>query len=315
MLAVAADPTTAAPLAHDADGKPLALPPEAVGWRVRRPVGGRGRPRVVYNATGSPMRLRRGATLEDLRAGGCPPGVYHLDAVDRDGNPLGVTAYTELADVGDEDDEPASKNDRSETRMLLETMTRTFEAMQRAAVERDHALAGILTALGQRFAAPLEDVREVRKTLHEERSQMAQAVEVGPVAAPAAPTDVTSSLITQLMPTLTVLGQSLCYRLLGMSKQDIDALVLQQMQAQTTPAPTPPPAPPASDLPPELAPVVAELTPDEATTARALWAQTAEPTRKLLLKELAKRSPREAADFVRQMLRGLDAKVRARGVQ
>src|SRR5205814_11521 len=136
-----------------------------------------------------------------------------------------------------------------------------FETLQRASVERDHALAGILNALGQRFAAPLEDVREVRRTLHEERSQIAQQnVEPMPSPAPAPPADVGSAMIAQLMPTLTALGQSLCYKLLGLSRPEIEALIAQQVQAQTAPvAPAPAAKPPAPDVPPELLPVVAEL--------------------------------------------------------
>src|SRR5262245_21700630 len=89
-------PQPPVPLGHDANGNPLPLPPEAAGWRVRRHAGGRGRPGIVYDPSGGPLVVRLRATLDALRAAGCTPGPCRLDACDATGNPLSVTAYTEV---------------------------------------------------------------------------------------------------------------------------------------------------------------------------------------------------------------------------
>lgn len=323
---------SAAPLAHDPDGKPLALPPEAVGWRVRRPVGGRGRPRVVYNAAGSPLRLRRSATLEDLRAAGCAPGAYHLDAIDREGNPVGITAFTEVIDDGGDgmvgDAPPASGGSGADVRIVLDSLVRTMESLhrsiverdriaadrERAAAERDHALAGILGSLGQRFAAPLEDIRDLRQSLKEERSQLAGEPPLAVAHVPAAPgAQAVSQILEQLGPAIAAFGQSLCWRVLGVKPEEIAALVAQQTQAGSTGGVPPVPGVPfatasVAPIPPELSAVFAELSLEEAAAARAVWGRTPETTRDLIVAELADKPPRQAADFVRNLLRGLGQK-------
>src|SRR5262245_41881364 len=90
------------PLAHDETGIPVEVPATAVGWLVRRHAGGRGRPGAVYDGDGCPLVVELDATVEELRANGCRPGSYRLDAVDSGRRPLGVAAYTEVSGEGEE---------------------------------------------------------------------------------------------------------------------------------------------------------------------------------------------------------------------
>ena len=92
------------PLAHDENGFPIKnVPPKASGWLVRGHGGDKGRPRRVYDSDGRPLQVALSATADDLRAAGCPPGPYRLDAVDDEGQPLGIVAYTELPGDAGED--------------------------------------------------------------------------------------------------------------------------------------------------------------------------------------------------------------------
>jgi hypothetical protein len=70
-------------LALNRDGAPFAVPPEVVGWRVRRAQGGRGRPELVYRG-GKPLVVPVDATCADLLAA-AGPGRYRLDPIDSAG--------------------------------------------------------------------------------------------------------------------------------------------------------------------------------------------------------------------------------------
>jgi hypothetical protein len=70
-------------LAIDADGQSFKLPPDVVGWKVRR-LEGRGRPDLVYDDLGRRVILPVDATATDLlRIAG--PGRYRLEPVDAEG--------------------------------------------------------------------------------------------------------------------------------------------------------------------------------------------------------------------------------------
>src|SRR5579859_8116350 len=95
------------PLANDADGNPLEVPANAVGWRVRRGGGRRGRPRIVFdNESGRQLEVPLDATINDLVDHGCPPGRYRLEAFDGDGKLItGCVAVTEISMEAVEADE------------------------------------------------------------------------------------------------------------------------------------------------------------------------------------------------------------------
>lgn len=76
------------PLARDADGNVIELPDGAVGWRIRRQTGGR--PRLLLDSRKQPMLFPLDYTIADADDI-LSPGNYLLDAVDKNGEPLGVT--------------------------------------------------------------------------------------------------------------------------------------------------------------------------------------------------------------------------------
>jgi hypothetical protein len=121
------------PLAFDAAGNPMTLPPEAVGWRVRRGGGAPGRPRNVYDAsTGRPLNIGLDATIQDLIACGCPPDQYRLEAIDASGQIIpDVVAVVEIPGVGAADDDGAAMPTEPVTAALAQTLQllgRTVEA-------------------------------------------------------------------------------------------------------------------------------------------------------------------------------------------
>jgi len=82
-----------APLARDADGNLIELPDGAVGWRIRRQTGGR--PRLVLDSRKQPMLFSLDYTIADVEDV-LAPGSYLLDAVDKNGEPLGVTVAVSI---------------------------------------------------------------------------------------------------------------------------------------------------------------------------------------------------------------------------
>lgn len=125
------------PLAYDLDGNPIVLPPEAVAWRVRRRSGKQGRPQCVYDhETGAQLEIALDATIDDLRDYG--PGVYRLDAIDKDGKVLpGVVAQTEVPlpdPAPPEPNEPYGSRTESAAliKHLVDANVRTMEAMASA---------------------------------------------------------------------------------------------------------------------------------------------------------------------------------------
>src|SRR5678815_2711961 len=76
------------PLARDADGNFIELSDGAVGWRIRRQTGGR--PRLVLDSRKQPMLFPLDYTISDVEDV-LAPGSYLLDAVDKSGEPAGVT--------------------------------------------------------------------------------------------------------------------------------------------------------------------------------------------------------------------------------
>ena len=129
--------STRFPLASDLDGNPIELPTEAVAWRVRRRSGRQGRPQCVYDLeTGAQLELQLDATLDELRDYG--PGVYRLDAIDKDGKVIpGVVAQTEVPlaqPAQPEADEPYGTRAEAAAliRHLVDANVRTMQAMASA---------------------------------------------------------------------------------------------------------------------------------------------------------------------------------------
>src|SRR5579859_7080043 len=89
------------PLARDADGEPIEVPPEAVAWRVRKMPTRAGRPRLLIDAeTGGPLDLPLATSYADfvdtVRESGS--GRYRLSAIDRKGSAIPYcVAFTEVA--------------------------------------------------------------------------------------------------------------------------------------------------------------------------------------------------------------------------
>ncbi|MGZ7079011.1 MAG: hypothetical protein ACXVJT_06320, partial [Thermoanaerobaculia bacterium] len=96
------------PLANDANGNPLDVPAEAVGWRVRKLARRAGRPKVLFDAeTGRPLELPLTVTYDDFVEQVNEPGRFRLEAVDGSGRVIpGCVAVTEV--VLDDDDDGSS---------------------------------------------------------------------------------------------------------------------------------------------------------------------------------------------------------------
>jgi hypothetical protein len=127
------------PLARDADGNAVEIPPEAACWRVRRHTGGR--PRLVLDVNKQPMQLPLGYTLADLEDI-LSPGAYRLDLVDPRGETLHLTVPVAIGmrnvDVAEETDAVAREpmigmqpallpSVGSDTRLVLEANVRATQ--------------------------------------------------------------------------------------------------------------------------------------------------------------------------------------------
>lgn len=137
-------PQSPYPLAHDAEGNPLTVPPEAVAWRVRRGGGRRGRPRHVFNPeTGLQLDIPLTSTIDDLIDRGCNSDRYRLEAIDQDGRILpGTIAIVEVPpsdeDAPEEDKRAASSDAdtiahlRAAISQLVTANCQTMQAMASA---------------------------------------------------------------------------------------------------------------------------------------------------------------------------------------
>lgn len=171
------------PLAHDKLGNAVDIPEKAACWRVRRITGRQGRPGFVYGQDGAPLKVPLDATAEDLQAAGCGPGTYKLDALDEEGRPAGVSAFTEIT-TGDDDEESSRRPANAGADALqvaVESLARTVEAMQRSEgpvrvmeamqrvqAEREKVTGQVLIALidklgGRGSPTPPQDLRTAIK--------------------------------------------------------------------------------------------------------------------------------------------------------
>ena len=74
-------------LAFNLNGDPFDVPPDAVGWRVRK-MKLKGAPEVAYGRNGQPLVLPLEADVDDLRAEVNAPGRYRLDPIDDTNKPI-----------------------------------------------------------------------------------------------------------------------------------------------------------------------------------------------------------------------------------
>jgi hypothetical protein len=74
-------------LAFNLNGDPFEVPPNAVGWRVRK-MKTKGAPEVAYGRNGQPLVLPLEADIDDLRGEVGTTGRYRLDPVDDSGKPI-----------------------------------------------------------------------------------------------------------------------------------------------------------------------------------------------------------------------------------
>jgi hypothetical protein len=153
------------PLARDADGNFIELSDGAVGWRIRRQTGGR--PRLVLDSRKQPMLFPLDYTISDVEDV-LTPGSYLLDAVDKSGEPLGVTIAVSIGmprnaeSVEADKDEVESSplvvpttlpNTTNEVRLVLEANVR---ATQMAFIHNQRTLE-----TGLRMAETLRDSVQV----------------------------------------------------------------------------------------------------------------------------------------------------------
>jgi hypothetical protein len=90
-------------LAFNLNGDAFDVPPNAVGWRVRK-MKSKGAPEVAYGRNGQPLVLAIEADVDDLRAEVNAPGRYRLDPIDDEnktiaGAPAGYVMVHELAPI------------------------------------------------------------------------------------------------------------------------------------------------------------------------------------------------------------------------
>ncbi len=74
-------------LAFNLNGDAFEVPPNAVGWRVRK-MKSKGAPEVAYGRNGQPLVLPLEADIDDLRAEVGTAGRYRLDPIDDTNKPI-----------------------------------------------------------------------------------------------------------------------------------------------------------------------------------------------------------------------------------
>lgn len=187
---------SSAPLARDQFGNPIELPEGAVGWRIRRRTGGR--PRLVLDSKKQVMLFPLDYSITDVEDI-VPPGNYLLDAVDKAGEPLGLTIGLSLGMSRsaepiepDHDDAPtlvapAPPSTMSELQLVLEASARTT---QMALAHSQRALEA-----GLRIAETLRDSVQALASSQAEliRSISASRGLLGDTGRPSAPVDAGST--------------------------------------------------------------------------------------------------------------------------
>jgi hypothetical protein len=93
------------PLAVDADGIPLQVPPEAVAWRVRKLAKRAGRPKIIIDPeTGRPLEIPLATPYGEFCDHVGEAGRYRLEGIDADGRP--IVRCVAVTEVFEDDDGP-----------------------------------------------------------------------------------------------------------------------------------------------------------------------------------------------------------------
>ena len=180
------------PLANDANGDPIYLPPEAVAWRVRKMAARAGRPKAIFDPeTGRQLEIRIEATIDELAEAVAESGRYRLEALDADGHHIpGYVAFTEVVLDGDEQRQPASPNGSfSEmvalVKQLVDTNSRVMEAMASAFGQvrpQRGAMPVHVEAPAPRDAGPSSDIATINTIADVIKSVLSGAPGPQPVA-------------------------------------------------------------------------------------------------------------------------------------
>lgn len=127
--------TSHPPLAHDAQGNPIAMPDGAAAWMLKRQTNGR--PKVVLGPDRRPVRLPLDTTDEEI-LDNYGPATYRLDAIDALGNLLDHVTTIVIGDGEETEDEGeqrtwrSSRSAGSDLRFALETITQMARAQANA---------------------------------------------------------------------------------------------------------------------------------------------------------------------------------------
>jgi hypothetical protein len=208
------------PLAFDDDGQPIDLPASSRLWRVKQASGkAGGRPRFVRTEGGQPLTLPLDATFHDLRAEGCAPGAYRLEAIDQDGQPAGFELPIDLTPAAGSPETDTAANKADVIVKAFDSLTGAIEQMQKVQLEREKTQGAIFIALIERLgvspvaaaAAKQPNVLDTLKQLADAQKLFNKtAKELAPAAAeetqdnaPAA--DNTAANIAAFMPVLQFL--------------------------------------------------------------------------------------------------------------
>lgn len=145
------------PLAHDAQGNPIAVPDGTTSWMLKRQTTGR--PKILNGPDRRPLRLPLDTTAEEiLETYG--PGMYRVDALDSLGNPLDHVTTFVVGEEDTSDDEteqrswPTSRSDGSDLRFALQTITQMAQAQARSLEAVAEAQADWVRGLASARALP-----------------------------------------------------------------------------------------------------------------------------------------------------------------
>lgn len=293
------------PLARDSAGKPFGVPSIAAMWKVFRHTGGR--PTLMTDEEGGPLYVPIDATMDDLIDAGCTWGSYYLEAVDSKKKPVRVrravvdiaapesvqappTAATPRASAAAAA-APAPDDTRGYTRVIEAMARQTVDVLSRFAdqqarfVETTSRLCSLVESLALR--TPQANVRETIQTVQAIRNAAPElapptiAVQTPPETSPEKIIlDGLGSMVSGVFRSPA--AQIAVAKKLGFTAEEIALMTeLAKNQAQGAAMPFAPPsqaqarapssgassssAPPP--WPPELEPILAQLTPDERVEA------------------------------------------------